>query len=56
MSARRYGYIREEQRLQDPRREPSIDELVREYLGTVPPGAVPEVQAADEVVTPEAPQ
>lgn len=56
MSARRYGYIREEQRLQDPRREPSIDELVREYLGTVPPGAVPEVQAADEIVTPEVPQ
>lgn len=40
MSARRYGYARGQQLLANPRREPSLDELVREYLGTVPPGAV----------------
>lgn len=55
MSARRYGYIRDEQLLRNPRAEPSIDELVREYLGTVPPGAVPQAQPQDEVVSPPAP-
>ena len=54
MSARRYGYIREQQRLHDPRYEPSIDELVREYLGTVPPGTVAEPRPEDQVVTPPA--
>lgn len=38
-SGRRYGYIRGRQLAQDPEDEPSIDALVRDYLGTVPPGA-----------------
>jgi general secretion pathway protein D len=57
MSARRYDYVREQQRIANPRREPSLDELVRDYLGTVPPMAPAEVQPQDQVVTPvEVPQ
>lgn len=39
ISAQRYGYIRGRQLLKDPEGEPALDELVREYMGTVPPGA-----------------
>lgn len=52
MSARRYEFVREQQRLGNPRREPTLDELVRDYLGTVPPTAPAAVQPDDEVVTP----
>ncbi|HEX8571574.1 MAG TPA: type II secretion system secretin GspD [Allosphingosinicella sp.] len=37
MTERRYGYIRGMQYRQNPDEEPSIDELVREYMGMVPP-------------------
>jgi general secretion pathway protein D len=37
MSDRRYGYIRNMQFQQNPSQEPSIDELVREYMGATPP-------------------
>lgn len=40
-SSARYGYIRGRQLLQNPDREPSLDTLVRDYLGTVPPVAAP---------------
>ncbi len=33
LAARRFGYIRDEQRLLRPDQEPSIDELVRDYIG-----------------------
>ncbi|MEO9599752.1 type II secretion system secretin GspD [Parasphingorhabdus sp.] len=36
-SSGRYGYIRGRQLLQNPDQEPSLDTLVRDYLGTVPP-------------------
>ena len=52
MSARRYDYVRGQQLLVNPNREPSLDELVREYMGTVPPGAPAAVQPADQVVIP----
>ena len=65
MSERRYGYIRGQQYLQDPTREPTLDELVREYMGALPPGApppipapldprlyLPSVQPGDQVVAP----
>ncbi len=66
MTDRRYGYIRNRQYLQNPTREPSLDELVREYMGVAPPGAqpappppvdpvvygAPAVQPGDQVVTP----
>lgn len=36
-SARRYGYIRNRQLARDPELEPSLDVLVRDYMGAVPP-------------------
>nr|WP_114952265.1 type II secretion system secretin GspD [Sphingosinicella terrae] len=55
MSARRYGYARGQQLLGNPNREPSLDELVRDYLGTVPPGTVVAAQPQDQVVAPAEP-
>ena len=49
-TARRYGIIREAQRQFDPKVEPAIDELVIDYIGATPPGAVP--QPGDVVITP----
>jgi general secretion pathway protein D len=40
ITAQRYGYIRADQLRIRPDEEPSIDTLVRDYLGTVPPVAV----------------
>lgn len=51
MTERRYGYIRNQQLLQNPKVEPSLDELVREYMGTVPPTAAIR-EPSDAVVTP----
>ena len=51
MSARRYNYARGQQLLSNPNREPTLDELVRDYLGTVPPSEA-ERQPQDSVVTP----
>ncbi len=41
MSDRRYGFMRAQQYLLDPMQEPSLDELVREYMGAAPPGPPP---------------
>ena len=49
-AARRYGVIREAQRRFNPKVEPSIDELVIDYLGAIPPTAVQ--QPGDVVITP----
>jgi general secretion pathway protein D len=54
VSARRYGYARGQQLLARPNREPSLDELVRDYLGAVPPTA-PVAQQPQDVVVPPAP-
>lgn len=54
MSARRYGYARGQQLLSNPNREPTLDELVRDYLGTVPPSVPVEAQPDDAVVAPPA--
>jgi general secretion pathway protein D len=54
MSARRYGYARGQQLLSNPNREPTLDELVRDYLGTVPPGVPVERQPQDAVIAPAA--
>jgi general secretion pathway protein D len=51
MSAQRYDYIRGQQLLGRPDQEPSIDELVRDYLGTTPPSLTPP-QPQDQVVSP----
>jgi len=47
MSDRRYGYIRNMQFLQNPNQEPSIDELVREYMGATPPPPAPPAPPVD---------
>lgn len=65
LAAQRYGYVREAQRAQAPKSEPSIDELVRDYMGTTPPVAppaatapaqpqiiVPQVKSSTQVITP----
>ena len=65
MTERRYGYIRGMQYQQNPNEEPTIDELVREYLGVVPPDPAaappppldpavyaPVARPGDQVVTP----
>jgi general secretion pathway protein D len=52
VSARRYNYMRGQQLSATPNREPTLDELVRDYLGTVPPAAAPGPQPQDQVVTP----
>ncbi|HST37732.1 MAG TPA: type II secretion system protein GspD, partial [Allosphingosinicella sp.] len=54
MSARRYDYLRGQQLLVNPNREPSLDELVRDYLGTVPPAVPQGVEPRDQVVVPTA--
>jgi general secretion pathway protein D len=54
MTARRYDYVRGQQLLVNPNREPSLDELVRDYLGTVPPTVPQGVQPNDQVVIPAA--
>ena len=37
LTEQRYGYLRLQQGLQSPNEEPSIDELVRDYLGAAAP-------------------
>ena len=51
LTQQRYGYVRGMQQARNPDAEPSIDELVREYMGAVPPAAV---QPGDTVVQPPA--
>jgi general secretion pathway protein D len=41
VTERRYGYVRDQQHVQRPDEEPSIDELVREYMGAAPPNPPP---------------
>jgi general secretion pathway protein D len=68
MTERRYGYIRDMQYRQNPDEEPSIDELVREYMGMAPPNPPPAppppldpaayaplARPGDQVVTPPGP-
>ncbi len=47
-SARRYGYIRNRQLSRDPELEPSIDVLVRDYMGTVPPAVT--TRPGDQII------
>lgn len=37
ITEQRYGYLRLQQGLADPTREPTIDELIRNYMGAAPP-------------------
>ena len=54
MSARRYNYVRGHQIIASPNREPTLDEIVRDYLGTVPPVAPEGPGPRDQVITPTA--
>ncbi|QTD57873.1 type II secretion system secretin GspD [Parasphingorhabdus cellanae] len=47
-SARRYGYIRGRQLRRDPELEPSLDVLVRDYMGAVPP--MTETLPGDQII------
>jgi len=51
-SARRYDYVRGHQLIATPNREPTLDEIVRDYLGTVPPVAADGPRPEDQVITP----
>ena len=52
MSARRYNYVRGHQIIATPNREPTLDEVVRDYLGTTPPVAPDTPRPGDQVVAP----
>ncbi|MGV3771004.1 MAG: type II secretion system secretin GspD [Sphingobium phenoxybenzoativorans] len=41
LTAQRYGYIQNQQLLRSPDREPTIDELLRDYMGVEPPVSPP---------------
>ncbi|HEX7874004.1 MAG TPA: type II secretion system secretin GspD [Sphingobium sp.] len=49
VTAQRYGYIRNRQEAFSPDREPALDELVRDYMGTTPP-VPPAPQPGDQVI------
>ena len=51
LTQQRYGYVRDMQLARNPEAEPSIDELVRDYMGATPPAPM---QAGDAVVQPTA--
>nr|WP_260484510.1 type II secretion system secretin GspD [Sphingomicrobium flavum] len=53
MTAQRYGYIRGAQLARNPEVEPTIDSLVRDYLGAIPPAPQP-LTAGDQVYAPQA--
>ncbi len=58
---RRYNYVRDQQLIANPNREPSIDELLRDYMGIVPPPPPPlpvvtvpiDPNAQPQVIVPE---
>src|SRR3546814_8133612 len=54
LTQQRYGYVRDMQKQRNPDVEPRIDDLVRDYMGVVPPvAAVP--LATDSVAAPPTP-
>ncbi|MFN3435099.1 MAG: type II secretion system secretin GspD [Sphingomonas sp.] len=50
LAEQRYGYIRLQQGLQSPNEEPSIDQLVRDYMGAAPP--IPSAPAPGNIEDP----
>ena len=49
LTARRYGYVRDMQKVRNPDMDPSIDELLRDYMGAAPPSE-PKAQANDIII------
>ena len=58
LAERRYGYVRSAQLATNPDAEPSIDELLRDYMGIAPPGPMlPQLEARPgQAVPPPPPQ
>ncbi|CAN5351455.1 type II secretion system secretin GspD [soil metagenome] len=59
MTAQRYGYVRDMQLSRDPDTEPTLDELLRDYMGATPPvpAPVPEGERIEgAVITPQVKQ
>jgi len=54
VAERRYGYIRQTQLDSRPEREPTIDELVRDYMGATPPIPADQLTPGDATVAPPA--
>ncbi|MEO1043975.1 MAG: type II secretion system secretin GspD [Pseudomonadota bacterium] len=54
LAARRYGYVRDQQMRRNPEVEPSIDALVRDYIGATPPRVT--IQPDDQIIRPGARQ
>lgn len=61
LTAQRYGYVRGQQLLRDPGSEPSLDELLRDYMGALPPAGdqtidgrivTPSVKSSTTTITP----
>jgi general secretion pathway protein D len=66
VAERRYGYLRAQQGMMNPDEEPTIDQLVRDYMGASPPIPpaplpgnihdpqimVPTVRSSTQVITP----
>ncbi len=52
LTARRYGVIRDAQTAFDPKREPTIDDLIVDYLGAALPAAPVAPVAGDTVIAP----
>ncbi len=50
LAEQRYGYIRNQQLSERPDREPTIDELLRDYMGIEPPLFAPEVAPSGPAV------
>jgi general secretion pathway protein D len=60
LAERRYGYVRQQQLDNRPDQEPTIDELVRDYMGALPPtpppnlpGSTPPPLAPPQIIVPE---
>ena len=54
LTQQRYGYIRDQQLIGSPDVEPSLDALVRDYMGTAPP-IPPVAEPGDTTVAPPIP-
>jgi len=53
LTADRWGYMRNQQLLNDPTREPSLDEMLRDYMRTQPPAApAPDLVPGEVVISP----
>ncbi len=50
IAAQRYGYLRNQQLLRRPDQEPTLDQLVRDYMAAAPPGGPYVYQTGDTLI------